>query len=65
MSGVLGNCAPTRWLPLLGLNPSDEDDHVADQLFNLLCPNEHEGDLAKSLEAPSPVSDIVGEFAFS
>src|SRR5438105_1066118 len=59
MSGAFGKCSPTRWLRLPGLNPSDEDDHVADQFLNLLRPNDREGDLAKSLEAPSPVSGAV------
>src|SRR5437868_2364904 len=59
MSGVLGKCSTTRWLRLSGLNPSDADDHGADQFLSLLCPNDREAALARSLEAPSPVSGAV------
>ena len=59
MSGALGNCSPTRLLCLLGLNPSEEDDHGSDQLLSLLGRNDREGDPVKSLEARSPVSGAV------
>jgi len=63
MSGVLGKCSPTSWLQLLGFNPDGEDDQGADQVLILLypndlanilcrirlCPNDHEGDLVRSL----------------
>ncbi len=43
MSGALGKCSPTRLLCLLGLNPSDEDDHVSDRVLIMLDPNDREG----------------------
>src|SRR5260370_21320427 len=49
MSGALGNCSPTRLLCLLGLNPSDEDDHVSDRVLIMLDPNDREGALANIL----------------
>jgi hypothetical protein len=49
MSGALGKCSPTRWLRLLGFNPSDEDDHVCGQVLILLDPNDREDALAHFL----------------
>jgi hypothetical protein len=46
MSGAFGKCSPTRWLRLLGFNPSGEDDRVSDPLLILLCPNDREAVLA-------------------
>ena len=62
MSGVLAKCSPIRWLHFLGLNPNDADDHALDQFLSLLCPNDREVALAKSLEARSPVSGAVPRY---
>ena len=49
MCGALGKCSPTRFLCLLGFNPSDEDDHVSDRVLIMLDPNDREGALANIL----------------
>src|SRR2546423_3821195 len=54
MSGALGKCSPTRLLCLLGLNPSDEDDHVSDRVLIMLDPNDREGALANILYRTRP-----------
>jgi putative resolvase len=59
MSGALGKCSPTRWLRLLGFNPSGEVALANTLCLSLLFPNDREVALAKSLEARSPVSGAV------